>query len=264
VAFHVVIPARHASTRLPGKPLLDIGGRTMIQRVVERASRSSADLVLVATDDARIAAAVSDPREAGRPIAVMTDSSLPSGTDRVAAVAHEQGWPASTIVVNVQGDEPFVPPALIDQAARLLADDATAGIATLATPIESLDEFLDPNVVKVVLADDNAALYFSRAPIPWPRDGARAGLASQAEFGGALRHIGLYAYRVSALARLTSLPPSRLEQQEKLEQLRALQAGVRIRVALCVERPGPGIDTDADLARARVRAASEDSGVTSA
>ncbi|MGI9247092.1 MAG: 3-deoxy-manno-octulosonate cytidylyltransferase [Steroidobacteraceae bacterium] len=254
--FKVVIPARYASTRLPGKPLLDIGGRTMIQRVVEQAAASSAEEVLVATDDERIARAVHDPRKPGRAIAVMTDPALPSGTDRVAAVARERGWPDDTIVVNVQGDEPFVPPALIDQAAALLAADARASIATLAVPIASLQEFLDPNVVKVVLADDGAALYFSRAPIPWSRDGATAGLASQASHGGSLRHVGLYAYRVGALRTLTSLAPSSLELCERLEQLRALQAGLRIACAPCVVAPGPGIDTDHDLQRARDRAAS--------
>jgi 3-deoxy-manno-octulosonate cytidylyltransferase (CMP-KDO synthetase) len=258
VAFHVVIPARHASTRLPGKPLLDIGGRPMIQRVVEQAAASGAEEVLVATDDIRIAGAVHDPR--GRAlggIAVMTDSALPSGTDRVAAVARARGWPDHTIVVNVQGDEPFVPPSLIDQAAALLAGDPAAAIATLATPIESLHDFLDPNVVKVVVGKGGAALYFSRAPIPWSRDGAPGGLASQAEFAGALRHVGLYAYRVGALRQITALPPSSLELAEKLEQLRALQAGLRILVGVCVEQPGPGIDTEADLQRARARAASE-------
>jgi 3-deoxy-manno-octulosonate cytidylyltransferase (CMP-KDO synthetase) len=257
VSHHVVIPARYASTRLPGKPLLDIGGRTMIQRVVEQAAASGADQVLVATDDARIAAAVHDPRGRSTTIAVMTDAALPSGTDRVAAVARQQGWADDTIVVNVQGDEPFVPPRLIDQVANLLARDPAAAIATLATPIESLHDFLDPNVVKVVYAADGAALYFSRAPIPWSRDGASAGPGSQADFAGALRHVGLYAYRVGALKRITAMAPSSLEQTEKLEQLRALQAGLRITVALCAEAPGPGIDTDADLQRARMRAATE-------
>jgi 3-deoxy-manno-octulosonate cytidylyltransferase (CMP-KDO synthetase) len=257
MAFHVVIPARHASTRLPGKPLLDIAGRTMIQRVVERAAASGANEVLVATDDERIAAAVRDPRGRAARIAVMTDSELPSGTDRVAVVARARGWSADTIVVNVQGDEPFVPPALIDQVAGLLARDSQASIATLATPIESLQDFLDPNVVKVVMADDGAALYFSRAPIPWARDGAVAGLASQSVFAGAYRHIGVYAYRVGALQRITALPPSSYERAEKLEQLRALQCGLRIVVAPCVETPGPGIDTEADLERARARATAE-------
>ena len=253
--FHVVIPARYASTRLPGKPLLDIGGRTMIQRVVERACASRADEVLVATDDARIAAAVHDPRRPGQPIAVMTDPDLPSGTDRVAAVAAARGWSDDTLVVNVQGDEPFLPPELIEQAAELLTRDPAAGIATLATPIARLEEFLDPNVVKVVAALDGAALYFSRAPIPWAREGAREGLGSQTEFAGALRHVGLYAYRVGVLKRITSLPPSGLEQCEKLEQLRALENGVRIAVARCAAPPMPGVDTTADLERARQRVA---------
>ena len=256
MAFHVVIPARYASTRLPGKPLLDIGGLPMIQRVVERACASSAREVLVATDDARIAAAVNDPRRPGAAIAVLTRPELPSGTDRVAAVAEARGWDDGTVVVNVQGDEPFLPPRLIEQAADLLEQDPAAGIATLAAPVASLEEFLDPNVVKVVTAHDGAALYFSRAPIPWPRDGAPAGLASQREFAGAMRHVGLYAYRVGALKRITRLPPSGLEQREKLEQLRALEHGIRIAVGRCVELPAPGVDTPDDLERARRRAVS--------
>ena len=253
--FHVVIPARYASTRLPGKPLLDIGGVPMIQRVMARACASSAREVLVATDDERIAAAVSDPRAAGRTITVMTDPALPSGTDRVAAVAQERGWPDDTVVVNVQGDEPFLPPRLIDQVAGLLEKDRTAAIATLATPIDTLEDFLDPNVVKVVMARDGAALYFSRAPIPWTRDGSVSSLAGQREFGGSLRHVGMYAYRVGALRRLTAMPPSGYELREKLEQLRALEAGLRIVVAPCAEPPGPGVDTEIDLQRARQRAA---------
>ena len=255
MAFHVVIPARYASTRLPGKPLLDIGGTTMIQRVVERACASSAGEVLVATDDARIAAAVHDPRRPGEVIAVLTSPDLPSGTDRVAAVAAARGWDDDTVVVNVQGDEPFLPPRLIDQAAGLLERDRGAGIATLATPVASLAEFLDPNAVKVVTARDGAALYFSRAPIPWSRDGASAGLGSQSEFAGAMRHVGLYAYRVGVLRRITRWPPSDLEQREKLEQLRALENGIRIAVGTCVEPPAPGVDTPEDLERARKRAA---------
>ncbi len=251
MGFHVVIPARYASTRLPGKPLRDIGGRTMIQRVVEQACASGADEVLVATDDARIAAAVHDPRRPDRAIAVMTDPSLASGTDRVAAVAAERGWSDDTLVVNVQGDEPFLPPSLVDQAAELLERDTAAGIATLAVPIASLEEFMDPNVVKVVTAQDGAALYFSRAPIPWSRDGAPAGPASQREFAGTMRHVGLYAYRAGVLRRITCLPPSELELLEKLEQLRALEHGIRIVVGTCIERPAPGVDTAADLERAR-------------
>ena len=269
-----MIPARHASTRLPGKPLLEIGGRPMIEHVVARARASGADEVVVATDDERIAGAVRALAASVRAVAVMTDPGLPSGTDRVAAVARERGWAEATIVVNVQGDEPFVPPALIDQAARLLARDATAAIATLATPVASLGEFLDPNVVKVVRAADETALYFSRAPIPWPRDAAAQpgtlwnfpGTHADPGAHGALqgripecplplRHVGLYAYRVGALARITALPPSALEACEKLEQLRALQAGLRIVVGLCEVAPAPGVDTPHDLERARARMA---------
>jgi 3-deoxy-manno-octulosonate cytidylyltransferase (CMP-KDO synthetase) len=166
-------------------------------------------------------------------------------------VAAARGWSEDTLVVNVQGDEPLLPPALIGQVAALLERDPGAGIATLAVPVESLGEFLDPNVVKVVTEADGAALYFSRAPIPWSRDGAPAGLASQQAFEGAWRHVGLYAYRVGVLRDLTSLPPSRLELLEKLEQLRALEHGVRITVGLCLERPPAGVDTPSDLERAR-------------
>jgi 3-deoxy-manno-octulosonate cytidylyltransferase (CMP-KDO synthetase) len=253
VRFHVVIPARFASTRLPGKPLLDIGGKPMVQRVVDSAAASPAEEVLVATDDARIAAAVADPRAPDKPIAIMTDADLASGTDRVAVVAAARGWSDDTIVVNVQGDEPFLPPALIGQVASLLDQDRAAGIATLATPVDTLRDFLDPNVVKVVRSNDGAALYFSRAPIPWSRDGASGGIATQRDWHGALRHVGIYAYRVGALMRITRMPPSSLETCEKLEQLRALQAGIRIAVAECVELPPGGVDTEADLQRARQR-----------
>ena len=250
--FRVVIPARHASTRLPGKPLLDIAGVPMIQRVVQQACASAASEVLVATDDERIAAAVRDPRAPDARIAVLTDPELPSGTDRVAAVAAARGWPDSLIVVNVQGDEPFLPPQLVDQAAAALAADPGAAIATLATPIGSHGEFVDPNVVKVVTDLNGRALYFSRAAIPVTRDVTR----QTAEFSGALRHIGLYAYRVDALRRLVRLAPSPLETREQLEQLRALQNGMVIAVARASVAPEPGIDTEADLQRARARAAS--------
>ncbi len=249
--FHAVIPARFASTRLPGKPLADIAGKPMIVRVAERAASSGAGEVWVATDHEGVARAV---RDHGHQV-TMTRDDHPTGTDRIAEVVVQRGWSDDTIVVNVQGDEPFVPPSLIDQAAALLQRDPCASIATLATPIASLAEFFDLNVVKVVAADDGTALYFSRAPVPWSRDGAPAGLASQAEFRGALRHVGLYAYTVAALARITALPPSSLELCEKLEQLRALQAGLRIVVGICVEAPGPGIDTEHDLRHARERAA---------
>ncbi len=252
--FHVVIPARYGSMRLPGKPLLEIGDRPMIQHVVERASASGADRVLVATDDARIAAAVHDPRGSAQALAILTDSALQSGTDRVAAVAEQCGWTDETIVVNLQGDEPFMPAELIDQVARLLASRPEAAIATLMSPLDGVAALLDPNVVKVVAGSDGCALYFSRAPIPWVRDGVGPAPAHrQLRHDGAMRHVGLYAYRVQALREITRLPPSRLEVIEKLEQLRALENGLRIVIAPCIVEPGPGIDTEADLAAARAR-----------
>lgn len=250
-SFKVVIPARYASTRLPAKPLLDIGGRPMIQWVIASALRSRADEVLVATDDERIARAATAPDDAGISLAVMTRAEHQSGTDRIAEVAAARGWDARTIVVNVQGDEPQLPHVLIDQVAALLENDARAHIATLSAPVDSLAEFLDPNVVKVVTAQDGAALYFSRAPIPWDRDAAPSGLVSQTSWRGARRHLGIYAYRVEALRRMTAAPPSNLELTEKLEQLRALQAGMRIVVADACGETAAGVDTHSDLARVR-------------
>ena len=251
--FKVVIPARYASTRLPAKALLDLGGRPMIQWVIDAAVRSGAEEVVVATDDQRIAAAAVDPREPARSIAVMTRAEHPSGTDRIAEVASVRGWSEQVVVVNVQGDEPQLPPALIGQVAALLERSPAAHIATLCTPITSAHEFLDPNVVKVVTGRDDFAMYFSRAPIPWHRDAAPQGLMSQSNFAGARRHLGIYAYRVEALRRLTTLPPGELEQTEKLEQLRALQAGMQIVVGTIAEPPPAGIDTQADLERVRAK-----------
>lgn len=250
MTFKVVVPARYASTRLPGKPLAEIHDKPMIQWVVETAARSRADEVIVATDDARIAAAVTAP--AGKRVSVvMTAADHPSGTDRLAEVARQRAWPADTVVVNVQGDEPRMPPALIDQVAALLIASSGAAVATLCTPILGLEEFLNPNVVKVVRDDQGLALYFSRAPIPWHRSGAGGGLESQRKFTGAYRHLGIYAYRAAALQRLTALPAGSLEQAESLEQLRALQAGLRIAVAEACSAPGIGVDTLQDLERLR-------------
>ena len=247
-AFKVVIPARYGSTRLPAKALADIAGRPMIQWVALAALRSRAMEVLVATDDARVAAAAGGDT---RVVVAMTRADHPSGTDRIAEVATARGWSDDVIVVNVQGDEPMLPPELIDQVAQLLADDARADIATLSVPIAEVEEFLDPNAVKVVASSDGAALYFSRAPIPWNRDGAPQGLLSQTAVLGAQRHLGIYAYRVASLRRITAMPPSSLEMTEKLEQLRALQAGMRIVVAEARVKPGFGVDTEHDLARVR-------------
>lgn len=242
--FRVVIPARYGSTRLPGKPLRVLAGRTLLEHVYRGALASGAEEVRIATDDERIAAACA--RFSVQ--AAMTAASHASGTDRIAELVAREGWPEEDIVVNVQGDEPLLPATLVRQVAELLDSHSSAGIATLATPIESLAEFLDPNVVKVAVGLTGLALYFSRAPIPWSRDGAQHGLVSQTHFSGALRHLGLYAYRVGVLKRMTALSPSALEQAERLEQLRALDNGIAIAVGLARERPGPGVDTEEDLA----------------
>jgi len=243
--FRVVIPARYASSRLPGKALLPIAGKPMVEWVYGRARASAAREVLIATDEGRIEKAA----RAFNATVVMTQTTHESGTDRIAEVARLQGWGDRDIVVNLQGDEPLMPPTLIDQVAALLVKHPQAGMATLSYAILSLEDFLNPNVVKVVSDPAGRALYFSRAPIPWNRDGAPAGLVSQKDFSGARRHIGLYAYRVEALKRLAGLPPSELERQEKLEQLRALSNGIEIRVADAVESPGPDVNDAADLER---------------
>jgi len=243
--FRVVIPARYDSVRLPGKALREIAGKPMLQWVHERACAAGAAEVLIATDDVRI-------QEAARRFgaqALMTAAAHASGTDRIAEVARARRWGERDIVVNLQGDEPLMPPALIVQVAQLLDSAPGADIATLATPIGSVEELLDTNAVKVVTDANGRALYFSRAPIPWNRSGAHAGLASQTDASGARRHVGIYAYRVAALARLAALPPGALEQREKLEQLRALEHGLHIQVADAAEPPGPDVNTSADLER---------------
>jgi 3-deoxy-manno-octulosonate cytidylyltransferase (CMP-KDO synthetase) len=251
--FRVVIPARHDSTRLPGKVLLPLGGKPMLQWVHERACASRAEEVLIATDDERIAQVASG---FGAQV-VLTSRSHESATDRIAEVAWVKRWPDAEIVVNLQADEPFMPPALLEQTAELLERAPHAGLATLASPIGSLGEFLDPNVVKVVVDAEGQALYFSRAPIPWDRDAASAGAAGQRSFAGARRHIGLYAYRVGTLRRVAALRPSTLERTERLEQLRALESGVAILVGQAAEPPGPDVNTAEDLDRVRARLAQE-------
>jgi 3-deoxy-manno-octulosonate cytidylyltransferase (CMP-KDO synthetase) len=246
--FRVLIPARYAATRLPGKPLIDIGGRPMIAWVYERALAAGPTSVAVATDSARIQAACVS---LGMRVE-MTGAEHVCGTDRIAEVARRARWADDEIVVNVQGDEPLVPPAVIRQVAAVLAAAPDAAVATVAVSVESLEEYLDPNIVKVVGDGAGRALYFSRAPIPWNRDGAPGGWASQTSWDGALRHLGIYAYRVGALVRIAALPPAALEQRERLEQLRALENGLEIRVALAVERPPAGVDTPQDLERVRL------------
>ncbi len=242
--FHIVIPARYGSTRLPGKPLLPLLGHPMIEWVHRRAQRAGAQRVLIATDDERIVAAA---RAFGATVQ-MTAATHPSGTDRIAEIARHERWDAADIVVNVQGDEPLLPPALIVQVVGVLARYPGADIATLATPLASMTELLDPNVVKVVTDAQQRALYFSRAPIPWSRDGAPSREPSQMMTSAARRHRGLYAYRVASLLRMAALPPSVLEQLEQLEQLRALENGMDIRVADAQCAPGPDVNTTADIA----------------
>lgn len=244
--FRVVIPARHASTRLPGKPLALLAGMPMILHVHRIALRAGAAEVIVATDDERIRNTCAD---AGAEVE-MTSERHQTGTDRIAEIAGRRNWPAGDIVVNVQGDEPMLPPVLIGQAVNLLAATPGAAIATLASPIALEAEYRDPNVVKVVTRDDGMALYFSRAPIPFDRDrdGAGAGAGAWAN-RAARRHLGIYAYRVSALHALSAAPQAALERRERLEQLRALSMGLSIVVADAIEAPGPGVDTPEDLAR---------------
>ena len=249
--FVVAIPARYAASRLPGKPLRTIGGEPLVLHVARRALAAGAREVWVAADDQRIADALAN---SGVRIA-MTSPDHASGTDRLAECARIAGWSDDTIVVNLQGDEPCAPASGIQAAAKALADSG-AEMATLATPIEDIETLLDPNAVKLVRGSDGNALYFSRAPIPWPRDAFATDRAPMPVGGDWLRHIGLYAYRAGFLQRFTALPPGTLERIESLEQLRVLEAGFRIAVALSPEPFPPGVDTPEDLARAEVRFAS--------
>ena len=237
----IVIPARLASSRLPDKPLVDIGGIPMIVRVMQRAAAAGIGDVWVATDAARVADAV---RAAGGRVE-LTALDHTSGTDRIGELARRFDWSDDDIVVNVQGDEPLMPPPLIGQVAALLRAHPEAGIATLAVPLNDPDEWRDPNVVKVVATPTGHALYFSRAPIPHGRDSAADALRT------ARRHLGLYAYRVAALQRMVAGAPTPLERLEKLEQLRALALGIAIVVADAEVAAGPGVDTPQDLTRVR-------------
>ena len=244
--FRVVIPARFASSRLPGKPLADIGGRPMVLRVLERALLSGAESVVVATDDIRVQRAV----EAAGYQALMTSPDHQSGTERLVEVAEILGWSDDTLVVNVQGDEPLIEPELIREAARQLVLHSDAVMATLAHPIHDHADFINPNIVKVVADEAGYAVYFSRAPIPWPRDAFAAQAAMPHELG-ALRHIGLYAYRAGFLRTYSSLAASPLERYEMLEQLRVLWHGHRISLGVTPTEPAPGVDTPEDLERVR-------------
>ena len=252
-SFTVVIPARFASTRLPGKPLLDIGGKPMIQHVWERALESGAVRVLIATDDARVETAC---REFGADV-VMTSDKHESGTDRINEVVSQLQLDDTAIVVNVQGDEPFMPPQNIRQVAELAAIAGT-DISTLHVPITRIEEYLDPNTVKLVADEDGRALYFSRAPVPWHRDAPLDSSGRPATFSGAVRHLGIYAYRVAALRKFSAAHACELEMTEKLEQLRALWLGMTIRTAVANSAPSSGVDTAEDLEAVRALCAEQD------
>lgn len=247
MAFTVIVPARLASTRLPGKPLADLAGKPMVVRVAEQALRSGASRVCVATDAPEIAQACS----AHGVDALMTRADHASGTDRLAEAARQLQLAGDAIVVNVQGDEPLIAPELIAAVAGLLADQPALPMATAAHVMTRQADFANPNVVKVVRDAQGCALMFSRAPLPWWRDGASGTQAVLPQAPQALRHIGIYAYRAAFLQTFARLPTCALEQCEGLEQLRALWHGHRIAVHLAARAPGPGVDTAADLARVR-------------
>ena len=247
MSFTVLIPARLASSRLPDKPLADIAGLPMVVRVAQAAARSGATRVVVAGDDPRIVAAC----QAHGTEAVLTRADHPSGSDRLAEACQQLGLDGDDVVVNVQGDEPLIEPAMVDACAALLRERPDCVMATVAHAIDELAEFTNPNVVKVVLDAAGRALYFSRAPIAWWRDGFAQGIHQLPTQPPPLRHVGLYAYRAGFLRRFPSLPVAPLEPLESLEQLRVLWHGERIAVHVSHERPGPGVDTPEDLARVR-------------
>jgi 3-deoxy-manno-octulosonate cytidylyltransferase (CMP-KDO synthetase) len=242
MSFSVVIPARYNASRLPGKPLLDIAGKPMIQHTFERASASGADQVYIATDDERIEAAA----VAFGATVIMTSPQHRSGTDRIQEVATQLQLPEQHILVNVQADEPLLPPEVIYQVAANLETHSDVGIATLCEAITSQAEVDDPHAVKVVMDREGCALYFSRSVIPYQ---------ASASAGNCYRHVGIYAYRVAVLNQFVQWPPAELELEEKLEQLRALYNGVRIHVAISSQRIPPGVDTERDLQAVRAHLA---------
>lgn len=251
--FSVVIPARAASTRLPGKPLLDIGGIPMVIRTAKQAAKSKATRVIIATDNLDIANVA---KKFGFQ-SIMTSANHLTGTDRLAEVVTKLNFDSEQIIVNVQGDEPFIEPELIDAVAKLLATNESAAIATCATTINDAADFFDPNVVKVVCDDKNQALYFSRAPIPWARDALAKSEKILASGLPAWQHIGLYAYRCGFLQEFPKLKQGQLERFESLEQLRAMEHGFAIYVHFSANTPAKGIDTPEDLQAARSRFASK-------
>jgi 3-deoxy-manno-octulosonate cytidylyltransferase (CMP-KDO synthetase) len=244
MGFSILIPARLASTRLPDKPLADIGGLPMVVRVARRAAEAGAERVVVAGDHPRIVYAC----RAHGVQALLTRNDHASGSDRLAEACTLLGLDGAQVVVNVQGDEPLIDPRLIRECADLLQRRGDCVMSTAAHPIDTLHDYLDPNIVKVVLDAQGLALYFSRAPIPWLRDGSAPTLPTNPP---ALRHVGLYAYRAAFLRGFPRLPPAAVERSEALEQLRVLWHGQRIAVHLATEAPGTGVDTPEDLERVR-------------
>lgn len=251
MGFRVVIPARYASTRLPGKPLREIAGKSMVEHVYAAAAASAAKSVVIATDDDRIRAAA---QRFGAEVH-MTSAAHRSGSERLAEVVQARGYGEDEVVVNLQGDEPLMPPELVRQVAQDLESHARADMATLCTPIAAACELFDPNVVKVVRDRGGYALYFSRAPIPWDRGAFPLSAGDLPGPGEHFKHIGLYAYRVGFLKRYVALPVCALERIEALEQLRVLWEGGRIHVADAVQAPGRGVDTEEDLAEVARRLA---------
>ncbi len=247
MSFIVIIPARAASTRLPGKPLLDIAGKPMVVRTALQAAKSQATRVVIATDDVQIQAIV----QLHGFDALLTRSGHPTGTDRLSEVAAHLNLEDGEVIVNVQGDEPLIDPEQINAVAALLAEQPDAAIATCASPITQAETLFNPNAVKVVCDSKQRALYFSRAPIPWARDALADGSQLLAPGLPALHHIGLYAYRASFLKKFPSLPVGPLERFESLEQLRAMENGYSIAVYITHTYPAAGVDTPADLARVR-------------
>ncbi len=236
-AFHIVIPARYASSRFPGKPLVKINGKTMLQHVYDVAKKSSASSIIIATDDQRIM----DAAQVFCDQVLMTSDRHHSGTDRLAQVCQIKQWADDEIVVNLQGDEPLTPVALLQQVANNLHCNQVASIATLSTPLLNIDEIDDSDIVKLVTDVNGYALYFSRASIPFQRDGAKRSISH------CYRHLGIYAYRVSFLNAYSQMPQCELEMTEKLEQLRAMYYGHKVHVQQAIKLPGPGIDTPEDL-----------------
>ena len=250
-AYKIVIPARYGSSRLPGKPLIELAGKPMIQHVYERAQATGVSDIVIATDDQRIF----DVAQGFGAHVVMTSVDHENGTERIAEVAQQLGWSSDDVIVNVQGDEPLIPRDLIELTAKGLLNHPQAGMSSLCTPIGSAEDAFDPNAVKVVLDNTGFAMYFSRAPIPWDRDLYKTGQKVMTQVSPVYRHIGMYGYRVSFLQQYASMEMTPIEQAECLEQLRALCYGVKIHMGIIDQPPGHGVDTPEDVARVEAQLA---------